>query len=95
MAALRIDGFLATVITRTSSLNHNRKLKRISIMLQVRLVCPVESGSGRICLISSRRSPPGFDEFVEKVLCGNALMVLADLGTRFGKFTFKWFDEVR
>jgi len=39
-------------------------------------------------------TPSGFDEFVEKVLCDNAPMVLADLGAGSGKFTFKWFDDM-
>jgi hypothetical protein len=39
-------------------------------------------------------TPSGFDEFVEKVLCDNAPMVLTDLGAGSGKFTFKWFDDM-
>src|SRR5271165_7126674 len=39
-------------------------------------------------------TPSGFDEFVEKVLCDNAPMVLADLGAGSGKFTFKRFDDM-
>ena len=39
-------------------------------------------------------TPSGFDEFVEKVLCDNSPIVLADLGAGSGKFTFKWFDDM-
>jgi hypothetical protein len=45
-------------------------------------------------VLEAATTPSGFDEFVEKVLCDNAPMVLADLGAGSGKFTFKWFDDM-
>jgi hypothetical protein len=39
-------------------------------------------------------TPHGFDEFVDKVLCDDAPMVLADLGAGSGKHTFKWFEDM-
>jgi Ni2+-binding GTPase involved in maturation of urease and hydrogenase len=36
----------------------------------------------------------GFDESVDKVLCDDAPMVLADLDVRSGKYAFKWFEDM-